>query len=146
MRERNPRSRTTAVVEATETGAALRSGWLPALAAEGGVRVLLPGGEVAGEGYELIERACRPPLRIGGPRLVLDLSRVTHLEYRGLPALVRAARALRAEGGDLRLAGGSQYVKTILRFGGIEGELRAFPTTAAAVASFAPREAAELRR
>ncbi|MHB8417418.1 MAG: STAS domain-containing protein [Myxococcales bacterium] len=121
--------------------APLSSGWLPAFAAAHGVRVLLPRGEVSGDGYELIERAARLPLRQAGPRIVLDLSRVDHLDYRGLPALGRAAARLRSEGGDLRLAGGSAYLKTILRFAGLDGELLCFSSADEAVESFAPHRA-----
>ncbi len=120
----------------------VEAGWLPAVAADHGVRVLVPRGEIAGDGYELLERACHWPLRLGGPRLVLDLSRVSHLDYRGLPALGRIARGLRAEGGDLRLAAASNYLRTILRFVGLDGELRCFHTVDAAVESFATARAA----
>ncbi|HUB07791.1 MAG TPA: STAS domain-containing protein [Myxococcales bacterium] len=126
-------------VQEREEEASLSAGWLPALAAAHGVRVFLPRGEVSGEGYALIERAVRPPLRPGAPRIVLDLSRVDHLDYRGLPALGRAAARLRAEGGDLRLAGASSYLKAILRFGGLDSVLLCFPGVSEAVSSFAPR-------
>ncbi len=130
----------TAVREETE--APLSAGWLPAVVAEHGVRVLLPRGEVSGDGYELIERASAQPLRQGGPRIVLDLSHVEHLDYRGLPSFGRIAARLRAEGGDLRIAGASSYLRTILRFVGLEAELRLYPSAAEAVASFTPARAA----
>ncbi len=134
------RQKQIAVREA-EAEAPLSAGWLPAVAAAHGVRVFLPRGEIAGDGYGLIERAVRPPLRQGAPRIVLDLSRVDHLDYRGLPALGRAAAWLRAEGGDLRLAGASVYLRTILRFVGLEEELLCFGGVAEAVESFASRRA-----
>jgi anti-anti-sigma regulatory factor len=132
----------TAVREGTEAAEApLSAGWLPAVAADHGVRVLLPRGEVSGDGYELIERAAALPLRQGGPRVVLDLTHVEHLDYRGLPSFGRIVARLRAEGGDLRLAGASSYLRTILRFVGLEGELRFFADADEAVASFAPARA-----
>jgi anti-anti-sigma factor len=105
---------------------------------------LLPRGEVSGDGYELIERATAQPLRQSGPRIVLDLTGVEHLDYRGLPSFGRIAARLRAEGGDLRIAGASTYLKTILRFVGLEAELRLFPTAGEAVASFSLARAASL--
>ena len=65
------------------------------------------------------------------------MSHVDHLDYRGLPAIGRIAARLRAEGGDLRLAGASSYVRTILRFVGLEGDLRMYADADEAVASFA---------
>ena len=130
----------TAVREEAE--APLSAGWLPAIVADHGVRVLLPRGEVSGDGYELIERATALPLRQGGPRLVLDLTHVEHLDYRGLPSFGRIAARLRAEGGDLRIAGVSTYLRTILRFVGLEADLRLFSNADEAVASFAPARAA----
>jgi anti-anti-sigma factor len=133
------RTRTERTTVAREAEAPLSAGWLPAFAAAHGVRVLLPRGEVSGDGYDLIERAVRPPLRTGAPRIVLDLARVDHLDYRGAPAIGRAAGSLRAEGGDLRIANASTYLKTILRFAGLDGELLSFATVDEAVASFATR-------
>jgi anti-anti-sigma factor len=129
-----------------EAEAPLSAGWLPALAAEHGVRVLLPRGEISGDGYELIERAAAMPLRQGGPRIVLDLSHVDHLDYRGLPSFGRVAARLRAEGGDLRVAGASSYLRTILRFVGLESELRFFARADEAVASFSSARAVAVGR
>ena len=86
MKTKLSRGRTTV---REENEAPLSAGWLPALAADHSVRVLLPRGEISGDGYELIERAAALPLRQGAPRIVLDLSHVEHLDYRGLPAFGR---------------------------------------------------------
>lgn len=47
--------------------------------------------------------------------VVLDLSRVTHLDYRGVPSLVRQADHFRYRGGDIKLVGLSAYLHAILR-------------------------------
>jgi len=46
---------------------------------------------------------------------VLDLTEVTHLEYAGVPALVRRRRELLARGGDLLVAVRNPYVSNILK-------------------------------
>lgn len=114
----------------------LADGWLPALLEPDGVRVLLPRGEIDRAGLELIARAVDPRLRFGGPEVVLDLSQVVHIDYRCAASLWRAALGLRAEGGDLRLAGGSAYLLAILRAVGLDERLACFSSTAQAVESY----------
>ena len=48
-------------------------------------------------------------------RIVLDLTEVTHLEYAGVPALVRRRRELLGRGGDLLIAVRNPYVSNILK-------------------------------
>jgi anti-anti-sigma factor len=48
-------------------------------------------------------------------RIVLDLTEVTHLEYSGVPALVRRRRELVSRGGDLLIAVRNPYVSNILK-------------------------------
>ncbi len=50
--------------------------------------------------------------------LILDLTHVTHLDYRGVRPLMRKAEELRALGGDLVLAGLTPYVHAIFRSAG----------------------------
>ena len=48
--------------------------------------------------------------------LVLDLSDVSHLDYRGVPWLVSQTEEYRQRGGDVKLAGVSRYLLAILFF------------------------------
>jgi anti-sigma B factor antagonist len=50
--------------------------------------------------------------------LVLDLSDVSHIDYRGVPWLVSQAEEYRARGGDVKLAGVSRYLQAIFRAAG----------------------------
>ena len=59
-------------------------------------------------------------------QVVLDLSKATHVDYRGLGGLARSARSLRADGGDLKLVGLSNYVATIFRAAGFENTFETF--------------------
>ncbi|MHB1843902.1 MAG: STAS domain-containing protein [Deltaproteobacteria bacterium] len=115
---------------------ALTDGWLPALLERDGIRLLMPHGEIDRAGFELIERAVDPRVRFGGPEVVLDLSHVTHLDYRRVGTLLRMALTLRDEGGDLRLAGASPYLLTVLTAAGLEGRLRHHATAREAMAGY----------
>src|SRR5690349_4311063 len=48
-------------------------------------------------------------------RIVLDLREVTHVDYRGVPALVDRCKELRGRGGDLAVAVRNPYVANILK-------------------------------
>ena len=61
------------------------------------------------------EQLARLMLR-GVRHVVMDMSDVSHLDYRGLKPLMERAQQLRAAGGVLKLTGLSPYLATILRF------------------------------
>lgn len=54
----------------------------------------------------------RPPSNV-----ILDLSRVRHLDYKGGHLLVAAARLVRLRGGDVTVTGVSPYVWNLLKLG-----------------------------
>jgi anti-anti-sigma factor len=54
----------------------------------------------------------------GVRNVVIDLSDVSHLDYRGLRPLMERAGQLRLLGGDVKLTGLSPYLATILRVAG----------------------------
>lgn len=72
----------------------------------------------------------------GFPNVVLDLSNVSHLDYRGLPGLLRCTRALRASGGDLKLSGMSGYLATIIRATGFEDSFESYDSVSEAKRAF----------
>jgi anti-sigma B factor antagonist len=80
--------------------------------------------------FRLVHRGCR--------KVVVDLSEVGHLDYRGVRPLVQRAVVLRAAGGDIKLCGASPYVAAILRVAGAWQELELYPTRASALAAFRP--------
>lgn len=69
-------------------------------------------------------------------RVILDLSAVDHVDYRGLQPLASRARLLRAAGGDLKLAGLSPYLSAIFRAAGVDQEFEVFETCDEAKAAF----------
>jgi anti-sigma B factor antagonist len=58
--------------------------------------------------------------------VLLDFSAVTHVDYRGVPALVARAEAFRRAGGDLKVCSLSRYLQAVLRAGGAEGAFDVF--------------------
>jgi anti-anti-sigma factor len=80
--------------------------------------------------FRLVHRGCR--------KVVVDLSDVGHLDYRGMKPLLQRAALLRAAGGDIKLCGASPYVAAILRVAGAWQELELYPTRASALAAFRP--------
>ena len=95
--------------------------------------------ELAGE----LGIACVPALREqllgllspGSDRLVIDLSKVSSCDARGLAVLVGAGRRARLFGGFLRLAAVSAQVDHVLRMTGLHRHLSVFPTVQAAITS-----------
>ena len=76
-------------------------------------------GEIGAAEVEQLARRALALADQGRPCLILDLRRVTHLDYRHLPVLWRLAKQLRARGGDLRLAAPNHYLTKILQFVGL---------------------------
>jgi anti-anti-sigma factor len=73
----------------------------------------LGGRELKGLGDDFLRLATK-----GIRYLTVDLSDVSHLDYRGLRPLMERATQFRAYGGDVRLTGLSPYLATILRVAG----------------------------
>ncbi len=79
-------------------------------------------------------------------KVVLDLSGVDHVDYRGLKPLAARARLLRASGGDLKLCGLTPYLAAILRAAGVEDEFEMYRDADEAKASFADAAVVSLVR
>lgn len=72
----------------------------------------------------------------GVTNVVIDLSGVTHFDYRGVRPLMRRADVFRELGGDVRLAGLSAYLFAIFRSAGADDAFDYFASVEDAVASF----------
>jgi anti-sigma B factor antagonist len=90
---------------------------------------LRPEGELSSADLRAIAQACLRSAHEDRTRVVLDLSDVTHLDYRGVSALKAAQQFLSRVGGDLRLAAANPYVLAILRAAGAHGHF-SFDATA----------------
>ncbi|MBX5484769.1 MAG: STAS domain-containing protein [Myxococcaceae bacterium] len=73
----------------------------------------------------------------GHKNVVLDLSQVSHVDYRGLRPLAARAEMFRAAGGDVRIAGLSGYLMHIFRAAGTHDAFQFFAETENARQSFA---------
>ncbi|WXH31506.1 hypothetical protein WA016_05482 [Myxococcus stipitatus] len=73
----------------------------------------------------------------GMRQVVLDLSEVGHLNYRGVKPLMARAEALRRAGGDLKLSGLSPYLAAIFRAAGAHDAFEIYPHMNDARAAFA---------
>jgi len=72
----------------------------------------------------------------GRARVVLDLSGVPHLDYRGVRALAARAQLLRRQGGDLKLSGLSPYLEAIVRAAGAHSMVERFASAGEAQRAF----------
>ena len=75
--------------------------------------------------------------RQGCSQVVLDLSEVSHFDYRGVQPLIGWAERLREVGGDLKLAGLSPYLHAIFRSAGGAGAFDFYAEKNDAVSAFA---------
>ena len=101
----------------------------PLAAAEAHHRLCM--GELDRDALRAIRDRMRPPAGSGlRAWLVLDLSDVSHLDYRGVPWLVSQAEEYRQRGGDVKLAGVSRYLLAILRAAGAHDAFEIYPTQA----------------
>jgi anti-sigma B factor antagonist len=72
----------------------------------------------------------------GVTRLAMDLSAVSHFDYRGVKPLMARATVLRRTGGDLKLSGLSPYLFAIFRSAGANDAFDYFATSPEAVSAF----------
>ena len=78
-------------------------------------------------------------LRLAGrnsSQVVIDLTEVTHLDYRGVKPLILRAERFRKVGGDLKLCGLSPYVHAIFRSAGAHDTFEYYATPDEARAAF----------
>lgn len=69
-------------------------------------------------------------------QVVLDLTEVGHLNYRGVKPLMVRAEAFRRTGGDLKLSGLSPYLAAIFRAAGAHDAFEIYPHMNDARAAF----------
>lgn len=88
--------------------------------------------DVQGLCDEMVSLACT-----GRHNIVLDLERVTHIDYRGFRNLAACAKFLRQSGGDFKICGLSDYMNILFRASGLYGEFEFFEDAEEAAADFA---------
>lgn len=111
-----------------------------AAAADADVHVIAAEGELGEKeltelGDEAVRLACADKRNV-----VLDLSRVFHVDYRAVRPLAARARFLRSAGGDLKLCGLSGYLQAILRASDLWNEFDIHEDAETASAAFVTAE------
>ena len=74
-----------------------------------------------------LERTLESLAERGAGDVVLDCSRLRHIDYRLVPALVNALTRYESRAGDLAVCGLSVYLRDLFRLGGCEPRLRCWP-------------------
>ncbi len=73
----------------------------------------------------------------GVTQIVLDLTDVSHFDYRGVRPLLARAELFRRAGGDIKLSGLSPYVHAIFRSAGANDAFDYFASSELAIDAFA---------
>ncbi len=95
-------------------------------------------GEVDEEEIKTIAARLRKLLEEGQTNLVLDLAKVTHMNYKVVGELIEWQKRYQDYGGDIKLVNVSSYLYDILRLYGFY-PFEIYPTRRAALKSFAHR-------
>lgn len=100
------------------------------------ILVMKVSGELGLRNVRQFDSVLNLALREDVGRMVLDLSGLSHIDYKLVPHLLERMIEIQCQGGQLKLAGMSDYVLNILKAMGFEEEL--YSSVEDAVISFAP--------
>jgi len=98
--------------------------------------VVRPDGELGVTELRALAQHCFRCAQEGQFQILLDLSYVDHVDYRGVGMLIAARQLLRRQGGELLLCGANPYLQAILRAAGAHGKLEHCDSVDAARARF----------
>jgi anti-anti-sigma factor len=108
-----------------------------AVSQTGDVTVVAPDADIDMNTADQLKAALTDLVESGGlRRLVLDLDAVSYMDSSGLGALVSAMKVARAAGGDLKLCGIGDNVRSVLEMTGLAGHLAIHTDPQDAVAAF----------
>ena len=93
-----------------------------------GVAVLCLDGRLNMVSAPQLKDAVARTVQHGRTKVVVDLSAVGFMDSSGLGALIAGLKRARQDGGDLRLAGVTQQVSTVLALTNLDRVLRAHPS------------------
>ncbi|AKF83092.1 anti-anti-sigma factor [Myxococcus fulvus] len=114
----------------------VRRGAASALAGAGRVETLMLEGELSEQDLLTLCDELSQRMHRGLRQVVLDLSEVGHLNYKGVKPLMARAEAFRRTGGDLKLSGLSPYLAAIFRAAGAHDAFEIYPHMNDARAAF----------
>jgi anti-sigma B factor antagonist len=110
---------------------------LSADASGGRVETLMLEGELDVAALEQVCAELSRKLQLGVRQVVVDLSEVAHLDYRGVRPLMARGELFRRAGGDIKLSGLSPYLAAIFRAAGAHDRFEVYPHMNDARAAFA---------
>ncbi len=99
------------------------------------VSFFLPNGKIEEEEFSVIEKKFETMIQSGDLNIILDLSRVSHMNYKVVGDLIDYQKKFKDLGGDIKLVNVSPYLFNILRLYGFY-PFEIFPSKRAALKSF----------
>ena len=103
---------------------------------DGIVIITLDGAILGGPEATALNNELHKMIAAGTLRAVIDLAGVSLMNSSGLGMLISSYTALKNAGGELRLAGASEKIRSLLTIAKLQGIFRSLPTVEEAVASF----------
>jgi anti-anti-sigma factor len=100
------------------------------------VSFFLPSGEIDEQGFTKIEAKLKAMFEEGDFNIIIDLSRVSHINYKVVGWLIEYQQKFKKYGGDIKLVNVSPYLYDILRLYGFY-PFEIYPSRRAALKSFA---------
>lgn len=99
------------------------------------ISFFLPVGEINEEEFVTIEEKFKGMIQAGDFNIIIDLSRVSHINYKVVGWLIDYQKKFKGFGGDIKLVNVSPYLYDILRLYGFY-PFEIFPSKRAALKSF----------
>ena len=100
------------------------------------VSFFLPSGEIDEQGFTKMELNLKKMFEEGDFNIIIDLSRVSHINYKVVGWLIEYQQKFKKYGGDIKLVNVSPYLFDILRLYGFY-PFEIYPSRRAALKSFA---------
>ena len=100
------------------------------------VSFFLPSGEIDEQGFSKMEQKLKQMIESGDFNIIVDLSRVSHINYKVVGWLIDYQQKFKKYGGDIKLVNVSPYLYDILRLYGFY-PFEIYPSRRAALKSFA---------
>ncbi len=100
------------------------------------VSFFLPSGEIDEQGFSQMEGKLKEMFEEGDFNIIIDLSRVSHINYKVVGWLIEYQQKFKKYGGDIKLVNVSPYLYDILRLYGFY-PFEIYPSRRAALKSFA---------
>ncbi len=99
------------------------------------VSFFLPSGEINEAEFETMAEKLKGMIESGEFNIIIDLSRVTHINYKIVGDLIEFQKKFKEYGGDIKLVNVSPYLYNILRLYGFY-PFEIYPSRRAALKSF----------